>query len=221
MGQYIPGNPAGRMGRVGRGRLKLGLGLVAIALVAALASACASGHLGEMRVWGYGPPPVIKGTNVPVPRAWHPQETPRDWNWIVIHHSASDSGGAVIFDEWHRKRGWDELGYDFVIDNGEGQPDGKVEVGSRWLKQKQGAHAKSPTGEYNDRGIGICLVGNFEKGNPTAAQWESLVRLVTYLSREYDISPDRIIGHHDVNKTTLCPGKNMDLERLRHDVAAF
>jgi N-acetyl-anhydromuramyl-L-alanine amidase AmpD len=47
-----------------------------------------------------------------------------------------------------------------------------------------------------------------------------LVRLVAYLSREYGIPSDRIIGHHDVNPQTLCPGANMDLKRLRRDVEA-
>lgn len=164
-------------------------------------------------------PPTIRGTQIAVPRAWRSRQTPRDWHWIVIHHSASDSGSAATFDQWHRQRGWDELGYHFVIDNGEGLPDGRVEVGGRWYKQKQGAHAKSPSGEYNDRGIGICLVGNFEKTAPTADQWQSLVRLVAYLAREYDIPESRIIAHHDVNSQTLCPGKNLNLEQLRHDVA--
>lgn len=170
----------------------------------------------ESDLWGFRPLPTIKGTNIPVPRAWAPTVPARDWKWIVIHHSASDSGGALLFDQWHRKRGWDELGYHFVIDNGDGLPDGRVEVGSRWYKQKQGAHAKSPTGEYNERGIGICLVGNFEKGQPTEAQLESLAKLTSFLSREYDIPQQRIIGHRDVNHTTLCPGKNLSLEQV-HD----
>ena len=169
----------------------------------------------------FSPPPHIRGTDIPVPRAWAARGSVRDWKWIVVHHSASDSGGALVFDEWHRKRGWDELGYHFVIDNGEGQPDGRVEVGSRWYKQKQGAHAKSKSGEYNERGIGICLVGNFEKDRPTDEQWNSLVRLVAYLSREFDIPEDRIIGHRDVNDGTLCPGEHLSIDKLREDVAVY
>jgi len=191
-----------------------------IALGSAVLIGCGA-VVGTHNHWGFQPLPEITGTKVVVPSHWQPEETPRTWKWIVIHHSASDSGGAAVFDVWHRKRGFDELGYHFVIDNGEGMPDGNVEVGSRWLKQKQGAHAKSPDGQYNERGIGICLVGNFENSEPTAKQWQMLVKLVAYLSAQYDIPSDRIIGHHDVNGTTLCPGKNLSVEKLREDVKAY
>ena len=65
-----------------------------------------------------------------------------------------------------RDNQWDELGYHFVIGNGTHTGDGQVEVGSRWGKQKHGAHCKTPDNYYNDHGIGICLVGNFENSNP-------------------------------------------------------
>ncbi|MCK4602755.1 MAG: hypothetical protein KAU28_09835, partial [Phycisphaerae bacterium] len=53
----------------------------------------------------------------------------RYWRYIVIHHSATARGNAAVFDKSHRRRGYDELGYHFVIDNGAGGPDGNVEVG--------------------------------------------------------------------------------------------
>ena len=43
---------------------------------------------------------------------------PRPWKWIVVHHSASPAGSASKFDIEHRAKGWDELGYDFVIAQG-------------------------------------------------------------------------------------------------------
>jgi hypothetical protein len=176
-------------------------------------------HSGEGES-GYTPVPSIPHTEVAVPRAWQAPEgvETRAWKYIVIHHSASDFGGAMVFDSWHRQRGFDELGYHFVIDNGEGGEDGKVEVGSRWSKQKQGAHTKSADGKYNDQGIGICLVGNFEKTTPTPAQWAALVKLVAYLKRTYGIGETNIMGHRDANEKTLCPGKNVSIIKLRNDV---
>ncbi|MBM4054820.1 MAG: hypothetical protein FJ264_09150 [Planctomycetes bacterium] len=46
----------------------------------------------------------------------------REWKYIVIHHSASESGCAAEFDKFHReKRHWENgLGYHFVIGNGNG-----------------------------------------------------------------------------------------------------
>jgi len=132
----------------------------------------------------------------------------RLWRYIVIHHSATAQGNAASFDQSHRARGWDELGYHFVIDNGNGGPDGRIEVGSRWTKQKWGAHiGGTPNNEYNNHGIGICLVGDFSDTMPSGAQLASLERLVRQLASKYKIDPDNIIGHRDgPNAATCCPG---------------
>ena len=134
----------------------------------------------------------------------------RNWQYIVIHHSASDSGSAQHFDRFHRfQKGWDELGYHFVIGNGRGSGDGSIEVGSRWWKQKHGAHCKTPDNRYNDYGIGICLVGDFEAGGgPSRAQMQSLGRLVRYLAEACEIHQSNINTHGGVTHKTACPGRS-------------
>ena len=102
----------------------------------------------------------------------------RPWKYIVIHHSATKHGSAELFDKMHRRKGWDEMGYHFVIGNGNGGADGKVEVGSRWRKQKWGAHTKTANNEYNNFGIGVCLVGNFMNRMPSQKQLNSTRELV-------------------------------------------
>ena len=142
--------------------------------------------------------------------AWHVAGASRPWRYIVIHHSATAGGSAKLFDASHRRdRGWDELGYHFVIDNGNGGPNGRVEVGSRWPKQKHGAHTGgTPNNEYNELGIGICLVGDFERRLPSSAQLASLDRLVAYLAETYDIPPENVITHRDApGADTECPGR--------------
>jgi N-acetyl-anhydromuramyl-L-alanine amidase AmpD len=133
----------------------------------------------------------------------------RQWRYIVVHHSASPTGSAAEFDVEHRDRGWDGLGYHFVIDNGHGGPDGRVEVGERWRVQKWGAHTgKTPGNEYNYHGIGICLVGDFTHHMPTANQLASLRRLVSYLMAKYEIPAQNVVGHCDGPGTsTECPGR--------------
>jgi N-acetylmuramoyl-L-alanine amidase len=163
------------------------------------------------------PPPaaVAPKTFTPVgPSAWLPSAPARPWKWIVIHHSASPTGSAAIFDREHRAKGWDELGYDFVIGNGTNSGDGQIEVGPRWTKQKIGAHAKTLDNRFNEYGIGICLVGNFDVQQPTLRQMQSLATLVSYLSRTYHITPDRILGHKDT-KPTDCPGRNFNIAAVR------
>lgn len=138
----------------------------------------------------------------------------RDWKYVVIHHSASALGSAAIFDRAHKARGWDGLGYDFVIGNGEGSGDGQVEVGYRWVQQLRGAHAGNM--DYNERGIGICLVGNFEETRPTAKQMESLQSLVKFLMAKTGIPAANVIGHdHVPGKDTQCPGKYFNMAAFR------
>lgn len=150
-----------------------------------------------------------------IPREWIPMPgAKRDWYWIVIHHSATPSGSEKIFDREHRQKGWDECGYHFVIGNGTGSGNGQIEVGPRWPKQKYGAHAKTPDNQYNEHGIGICLVGNFEVDRPTPAQMASLNKLVMYLMTKYNIKVAGIKGHRET-KSTECPGRNFNLIAFR------
>ncbi len=153
--------------------------------------------------------------------AWFPNggKISSRWSTIVIHHSATPTGDARTFDRFHRDKGWDELGYHFVIGNGTSTADGMIEVGSRWHKQKTGAHCKTPGNFYNEHGIGICLVGDFTKTRPTRKQMAALAQLSQFLSRECGISADRVTTHGLVNKGTKCPGNNFALAPLRNAVA--
>ena len=157
------------------------------------------------------PPAKVAGN---VPREWIPQVASRSWQSIVIHHSATPVGGASRFDRDHKDKGWDELGYDFVIGNGTDTSDGQIEVGPRWLKQKVGAHAKTPDNWYNEHGIGICLVGNFEGSRPSAAQMRSVAKLVAYMMRTYHISENQIVGHGNT-KSTACPGRFLSVAEVQ------
>lgn len=140
-----------------------------------------------------------------------------NWRYIVIHHSATHEGSAASFDYYHKhKRGWrNGLGYHFVIGNGTQSGDGEIEVGERWKAQLYGAHAGNT--RFNRLGIGICLVGDFERGKgPTRKQFEALVRIVRYLSRRYNIPLSNIILHKEVRKNhTACPGKNFPYDELQ------
>ncbi len=141
------------------------------------------------------------------------------WNCIVIHHSANDRDTPQGMADWHVQRGWDELGYHFVIGNGVRFPDGEVFVGSRWPKQKTGAHCKVPDNYYNEHGIGICLIGNLDNHPPTARQLEALTRLVAFLSQQCNIPVNRIYTHGGITHKTECPGRYFSLSTVRQRVA--
>jgi N-acetylmuramoyl-L-alanine amidase len=150
-----------------------------------------------------------------IPREWVITAAPNAWKWIVIHHSATTVGGAARFDREHREvRHFDELGYHFVVGNGTDTADGAVEVGSRWPKQKWGAHAQTPDEQFNKFGIGICLVGNFDQQQPSDSQLRATSKLVAYLMKTYGISPSHVIGHGDTKRTD-CPGRNLHVASVR------
>jgi hypothetical protein len=163
----------------------------------------------------YEPPPRPAGEPGWLP----PSGISSRWTAIVIHHSVSDSANAASIDSFHRNsKGWDELGYHFVIGNGSKSGDGEIEVGPRWRKQKHGAHAKTADNYYNEHGIGICLIGNFQEYGPTPAQLRSLERLVRFLMLETGISPSGLYGHREV-KATECPGRHFPLTAFRSRMA--
>lgn len=142
------------------------------------------------------------------------------WKYIIVHHSATEVGSSQQFNASHLKRGWQGVGYHFVIDNGTSdKADGQIETTPRWTKQQSGAHTKAAG--MNDKGIGICLVGNFSEDTVSRKQMESLVYLTSKLSEYYNIPESRVIGHGQVpGASTECPGKRFPWSRFKSDFRA-
>ncbi|MHC4645239.1 MAG: peptidoglycan recognition protein family protein [Planctomycetota bacterium] len=155
-----------------------------------------------------------------VPWDWIPPahlEKKRRWTAIILHHSATETGNAGLFDKEHKEKGWDGVGYPFVIGNGTDSGDGQVEVTFRWREQRTGAHCKTPNNWANEEGIGICLVGDFDRVRPTARQMWSLKKLVQFLQNRYKIPQSRIYGHQDTPgaHVTGCPGRHFSVWRFK------
>lgn len=142
----------------------------------------------------------------------------KKWKYIIIHHSATDEGSALYFDKSHNSRGWDGIGYHFVIDNGtKAKEDGQIEVSPRWLKQHDGAHCQASG--MNNKSIGICLVGNFNEDLVSVKQMEALVYLVNRIRKYYRIPLNNVIGHSWVpGARTECPGKRFPWHELRESL---
>lgn len=145
-----------------------------------------------------------------------PLRPSKKWKYIIIHHSATDVGKALSFDHVHsQQRLWKGLGYHFVIDNGtSGKKDGQIEVSPRWIHEDNGAHCKADGMNY--KGIGICLVGNFNEDNVMSNQMDALAYLVNELKKTYHIPNSHILGHGQVNgANTDCPGKKFPWREFR------
>jgi N-acetyl-anhydromuramyl-L-alanine amidase AmpD len=141
----------------------------------------------------------------------------RPWQSIVLHHSATTAGSVASIDAAHRQQKdaagnpWLGIGYHFVVGNGQSMGDGEVQATFRWQQQLAGAHAGNRA--HNDRGIGICLIGNFEDASPTDKQLAALDALLAMLSSRYAIPRDQILRHQDVH-ATLCPGRHFPFQQV-------
>ncbi|MBN2895061.1 MAG: N-acetylmuramoyl-L-alanine amidase [Campylobacterales bacterium] len=141
---------------------------------------------------------------------------------IIVHCSDSSFGSATDIRDWHvRGNGWRDIGYHFVILNGDlGQGlrlesmDGSIEAGRQidgdtvLRGDEVGAHAAG----MNANSIGVCLIG---AGAYTHAQLGVMFSLLEELRRRYSIPIGNIIGHREipgVKKT--CP-TGLDMHWVR------
>lgn len=114
---------------------------------------------------------------------------------IIIHCSATKVGrdfSASDIGRWHRERGFDCIGYHYVI-----RLDGKIEKGRSVAVP--GAHCMG----WNAHSIGICYVGGLDaNGQPadtrTNAQKRVLYQFIQDLQREYP-SITLVMGHRDTS----------------------
>ena len=148
-----------------------------------------------------------------------PSSVEKNWTAVVVHHSGTPNGNATVFDKWHREgRGWDGVGYDFVIGNGTDSGNGQVETTFRWTQQRTGAHCGGTPGNWaNVESVGICLVGDFNRTSPTSAQMKSLVELTRFLQGRYKIPKSRVYGHKGTPgaRKTDCPGRHFSMSGLK------
>ena len=124
---------------------------------------------------------------------------------IVVHHSERDSDCVEFIQVRHKKRGFEDIGYHFVIEK-----DGTLKKGRN--EKFIGAHVFG----FNQNSIGICLIGNFDENLPTEKQIKTLLKFLKKKLKEYGLDAKDVLGHREfqgVKKT--CPGKNVDMDELR------
>lgn len=130
-------------------------------------------------------------------------------NKIIVHHSATTSGTAASYANYHvDTRGWPGVGYHFVVDQ-----DGTINQ-TNYLTT-----ISNHTSGQNTAGIGICLTGNFDTQQPFPAQMRSLNALISYLKQT--VAPNlQVYGHRDYS-TKSCPGNNIALSSYNPQIASI
>ncbi len=56
--------------------------------------------------------------------------------------------------------------------------------------------------------VAVVLAGDFRTDTATPGQVRSLIRIVTYLQKKYEITNENVIAHQEGNSTS-CPGDNI------------
>ncbi len=145
----------------------------------------------------------------------------KKWKYIVVHHSAGSSGNLKFLKNVHKERFpySKYMAYHFLIGNGKGMKSGGIAYGKRWKNQIWGAHVSYRNKYKNYSGIGICMIGNFEKYKMGEKQYQGMLSLIKYLKIKYKIDSDNVLFHGKIHKEqTLCPGKNFPYDRLIKDI---
>lgn len=133
----------------------------------------------------------------------------RNIDEIIVHCSAtrpewmedkSLASKIAEIRDWHKQRGFNDIGYHWIIDR-----DGTCLPGR--LEEKTGAHAKN----HNAKTIGICLVGGFGSSandqftdNYTTEQAVALRDLIADIKTRHAIK--QVSGHNDYDAGKACPG---------------
>lgn len=126
----------------------------------------------------------------------------RNLNEIIVHCAATPEGKDFTvkdIDSWHRERGFDGIGYHYVVYRNGDIVDGRS-------IEKAGAHCQG----HNANSVGICYIGGCAADGKTAKdtrtpeQKESLIRLIKDLKSRYP-SIVRVSGHREyANKDCPC-----------------
>lgn len=129
----------------------------------------------------------------------------RRTDYIVVHCAdtrPSMNTTAADIRGWHvKERGWEDIGYHFVI-----RRDGTIELGRPVWAVGAGVFG------YNACSIHICLVGGraehskAAEDNFTPVQKDALLFLINTIQDEReDYSDAEVIGHRDLDKGKECP----------------
>ncbi|MDR1634914.1 MAG: N-acetylmuramoyl-L-alanine amidase [Bifidobacteriaceae bacterium] len=144
----------------------------------------------------------------------------------IIHHQAGTNnysqaqvpGIIRSVQVWHMgNNGWDDIGYNFVVDKYGGIWEGRQGGTERNVV---GAHATN----FNKGSTGVCFLGSMDTAEPSVAALDAAGRLVAWRlgvagltslrgNTVYSAAPGSptkpvVAGHRDVNSTD-CPGRHL------------
>lgn len=154
-----------------------------------------------------------------------------DWDAIRRYHTSYVVDGKIVTEEEYNnfkineprkhwfKKPWRDIGYHFGIELVQGQY--VIQPGRSLAETGAHARAQGKPNIFNEEGIGICVVGNYDISEPPEGAVSQLVYLCRMLMGVFDIPKSQIIGHRDIYpyfglpQYKSCPGKMFDVDKVR------
>lgn len=129
-----------------------------------------------------------------------------DMKYLVVHCSDSPQGrgdNAQTIHAWHLQRGFDGIGYHYVLLEDGTRQAGRPEY---WV----GSHVA----KHNTLSVGICLIG---RETFTPEQYGELVSLLRELKGRYPTA--KIVGHCQLDMGKTCPNFDVPAFIKNHGLA--
>ncbi|XP_038216565.1 peptidoglycan-recognition protein LE-like isoform X1 [Zerene cesonia] len=127
--------------------------------------------------------------------------------WVIITHTATETCETQsqcvlrvrVIQTFHiESRGWDDIGYNFLVGG-----DGSVYYGRGW--DYIGAHTQG----YNKYSIGIAFIGTFNNYQPAKQQIEACQKLIARGVKMGKLAKDYKLLAHRQLMSTLSPGDKL------------
>jgi len=140
---------------------------------------------------------------------WHRERAWDEIKYLVIHHTVTNPTNNPKSDvdyiaQLHKNRGWQGVGYHLIIDA----------TGMVWYVGDLSTQ-RANVADMNDKVVGIAMIGDFTKDNPTDEQILSAHDLCKWFIEGFKAVPNfskgwEIVKGHKSLQATQCPGTHWD-----------
>jgi len=112
------------------------------------------------------------------------------WTYVVVHSAPKRTSPTA-------------LACHFIVDRSETGA-WRVTATDNWRNQRDGEHIG---GYWQPRSIGVCIVGDFSRRQPTKEQFNCLIELVNAIQEVCRIPADRVYLISDLDARSTSPGR--------------
>jgi N-acetylmuramoyl-L-alanine amidase-like protein len=172
----------------------------------------------ERRLQIAGSPPIITRAG------WHANESIRragpryapSLQFALVHHTVTPNGyscsqsASIVrgIEVYHVKgNGWDDIGYNFLVD-----ACGQIFEGRYGGVEKNviGAHSQG----FNDGSVGVSLIGNYASATPSKAAQDALVRLLAWRLDVAHVDPLSFVSYTSGGNSKFRAGTRVNLRAI-------